>query len=772
MGFLDDATGKVGEYTDKANSMMDAATGGQKTGTASVDPNADYIIQYEKDIDLSDLQTKGAISQAPDPNGSGKPNAINDSLTEFIHFSKVHGDSGNKFAHNKFDPAEAKVPNGHAVMMRDALEREAILMFAYISSCKVALIDTTKDRGAIEEVGALASNLLGGSNQTAKPDPKQLDAFLKALTDEVDKFKGDSIEYKKIHDAGKKFHETRNEYRAFCKSLDDFYLKPPKSEGIGAIGDAIGSAAANIPGVGKIIGVVQRIAMKMFDINLAAFLELRKSHERQIELGAHDLTIDAIKKNYENFLPSFPVWFVKQLTEDEKKQKAAADQAAKDADKLQNKAPAFMSDVVKPVDDAKETVDSTMNDIYDFAGGDGNPPEPTPGTDVLTKIFTQLKGGEKSETNEDAPPTATDSIITGLNATLSDIGGVPKFFRPIIQELTNANIGLLEDTFKRIMSKSLSGPIQPSQLLESGRHYLTQTITSMGTKWAMGLLGDNAPAPNVNVQGQKVGAEKSEDDYAINAGGKKLSAKQLLAKQMDDLLGKYTEPIIEYMVGDLAVQLEKSRKKAEDEKAQTMEVLLGRLPWLVSITFRNTFFPIFNLVAEEAFGKVAPPLKEVLAKVNEGIKKGREGVDKVEDYNRRVQLVKDAVSKLSDDMSDVNIGTDSGLRDVEKLRQDVINAKNAATNPSDKAVLRDLERKLDEEKAKADQKAMDEFYQSNDKDEKFPVTGRVETGTGIKVEKEEESVLKIQPASGANQTANNSGAPSSPIPPVPSIPSF
>ncbi|MDQ2747891.1 MAG: hypothetical protein M3T96_11600 [Acidobacteriota bacterium] len=777
MDFVDDATKKVGEYGDKAGSVLDAAQGGQKTGTAAADSKADYFVTYQPDVALSDLQTKGTIAVGPDADGSKKPNPINDSLTEFIHFSQVHADSGNKFAHNKFDPKEEKIPNGHAVMMRDGLQREAILMFAYISSCKVALIDTTKDQGALEQVGAMASNLLGGGNKTAKPDPKQLDTFLDDLKTEADKLKSDPINYKDIHDAGKKFHETRNTYRAFCKSLDDFYLKPPKSEGIGAISDAVGSAAANLPGVGKIMGVVQRITFKMFDLYLATFLELRKDHERQIELGAHQLTIDAIKKNYENFLPSYPVWFVKQLTGDEEKKKADDEQKAKDADKLENKMKGdglgLISDVAKPVDDAKETVSSTLNDIYNFAGGNGNPPDPTPGTDALTKIFSQMKG-DKKETDLNSPPTASDSIYAGLNATLTDIGGVPAFFKPIIRELTNANLGMLEDIFKRIMSKSLSGEIQAQALLDSGRYYLTQTITSMGTKWAMGMLGDSLPNYSNEVQGEKVSAKKSEDDFAVGAGGKNISPKQLLAKQMNELLGKYAEPIISYMVGDLATQLEASRKKAEEENALTMEVLLGRLPWLVSITFRNTFFPMFNLVAEEVVGKVAPPIKSALEEVNKKFKDAQKKVDTVEDYNRRVQLVQAALNKLRDDADAVHIGTDpAGLADLSKLQTDVENAIASAIYPSDKAVLKDLQRKLDEEKAKKDQDAMNKFYSEDKlhKDEKFPVTGRTAAATGIKVEKEEESVLKINPAGDANQTAGNSPA-ASPIPSMPSAPAL
>ena len=58
-------------------------------------------------------------------------------------------------------------------------------------------------------------------------------------------------------------------------------------------------------------------------------------------------------------------------------------------------------------------------------------------------------------------------------------------------------------------------------------------------------------------------------------GGKTLDAQQFIAKFIETKLIHYIDPIIELCIGDLAGQMEASRLKAEENKAQTMEVLLG-----------------------------------------------------------------------------------------------------------------------------------------------------------------------------------------------------
>jgi hypothetical protein len=588
------------------------------------------------------------------------------------------------------------------------------------------------------ELGALASNLMGGSNKTAKPDLAKLDTFLDDIKTQAKKVNAADILYKDVHEAGKVLHETRGKYIDFCKSLNEFYIKPPKSEGIGAIGDAIGSAAANIPGVGKILAVVQRIATKMMDMYLASYLELRQSHERLIELSVHSLTIEAIQGSYEKHKLTYPVWFpLDKKDNDEKTFTEKADDKMKDLpDFLKDPAKDVVSPVTGAADDAKGKYDSATGDAYDFAGGNAAAEE-TPGSATLTAIFAQMSGGS-GDTSKPAIKSASDAIIDGLNATLEDIGGIPKFLKPVIREVTNANLGLLEDVFKRIMAKGADAEIDSRALLDAGRFHLTNKIVGILTKMVMGAIGDSMPTPSVKVMEQKVGTTKSADDVGVDIpGGKHFSAKDLLAHQLNEKLGKYIEPILQYAIGDLAGQLEASRKIADKNKAQTMEVLIGRLPWLNALMFRNTFFPMWNLVAEEVFGAIAPPIKGVLKEINSVIKKAKDATDKAAEYNRRAEKVTKDAKKLGDDVSNVEVGSSKGLDDINKIKKDAEKGKTDAETETDEGKAKQAER----DKAEKEKQALDDFYVKNDKDEKFPVEARKVEGTGIKVDKEIESVL-------------------------------
>jgi hypothetical protein len=97
----------------------------------------------------------------------------------------------------------------------------------------------------------------------------------------------------------------------------------------------------------------------------------------------------------------------------------------------------------------------------------------------------------------------------------------------------------------------------------------------------------------------------------------------------------YVDPIIEYTIGDLAGQMEASRKKAEENDAQTMEVLLGRLPWLTALMFKNTFFPIWNLVVEKVFENISPQIAKVVSAVNGVFETAKNAVDTANDYKNR-----------------------------------------------------------------------------------------------------------------------------------------
>ena len=684
---------------DDASDMLDAATGGKATGKAEA--KAEFVL---KDTLSNPDQDEGGSFGTSFAGQDDNPNPLDGGIpTEFIHFGMVHPDIGKKFAHNSYDPAsKQEPPEGHAIMFRDGVEREAIALFAFVSSTMHAVKETTESRGALEEVGAMASNLLGGGSSQSKPDPTQLDAFLSDIESAIATINKPAILYPEIHAAGKKLHEVRANYVKFCENLNAFYIKPPEGSPL----DAAAGAIANIPGVGNIMATVQRFAFKFLDLYLAAYLKMRETHEKSIELAAHDLTIEAIKANYEEFNLTYPIWFKKAPPPEEADSASNADDGNLLADVNKK-----IDEAKQKVEDVKQDIEDKVNDVYDFLGMN-NSPEATPGTPKLSEIFGKLKGPK--ETTPDAIPSASACLIEGMDAAMKDIKGIPDFVKKVMTKINDANIGLLEDVFGRMMAAGNAGAIDSQLLLQAGRHHLSQKIVAIMGDLAGGVL----PGGGNFTMGMP--------------GGKTLDAQQFIAKLIEDKLIHYVDPIIKYAIGDLAGQMEASRKKAQDNKAQTMEVLLGRLPWLTALMFRNTFFPIWNLVIEKVFETVSPQIAKVVREVNSIFEKAKDAVDTASDYKNRADNV-------SDEASDMQIGlAPDGLKDVEDV-------KDAATNESEEAKARRAQR----EQAARDKQALEDFYKPNDKDAKFPVKSRVIDGEGQKVTEEVPSVLPETAAAAA-----------------------
>lgn len=693
---------------DDASSMLDAATGGGKTSKAEAKP--EYVL---KDIlsspDDADAGAFGTSYAGQDDN----PNPLDGGITtEFIHFGNVHPDTGKKFPHNKFDPAAntQTPPAGHAIMFRDAVERESIALFGFVSSTKLILKQATENQGALGAVGDMASNLLGGGSGKSKPDPTQLDTFLSDIETAIQTVNKPAILYPEIHTAGKKLHETRATYVAFCKTLNDFYCKPP--DGKNPMDMAAG-AIANVPGVGNIMATVQRFAFKMFDLYLAAYLELRMNHEKSVEAAAHDLTIAAIKGNFAEHTPTYPIWFKKP----EPKPEEETPQQQGDSNNLlqgaQDKVDEAKKDVEKKVDDVKKDVKEKADKVYDFLGANGDP-EPTPGTASLGAIFGALKGG--GETTPDALPSASASLITGMDAAMKDIHGIPDFVKKVMTKINDANLGLLEEVYGRLMAKGCEAEIDSTLLLEAGRRHLSKKIVSIMGDLASGLL-----------PGGDIGATNPVD-------GKKLSAQAFIAKLIEDKLIHFVDPIIQITIGELAGEMEASRKKAQNNKAQTMEVLLGRLPLLTALMFKNTFFPMWNLVVEKVFETVSPQIAKVVKAVNSIFETGKSFVDSASDYQHRAEHVKDKAA--------------SGVSSLGDLGQ----LKNSANDESQES----KDRKAQREQQANEKQKLDDFYKPNEKDEKFPVASRVADGKGEKVTEDVESVL---PLPGAAQSDSNATTP-------------
>jgi hypothetical protein len=150
-----------------------------------------------------------------------------------------------------------------------------------------------------------------------------------------------------------------------------------------------------------------------------------------------------------------------------------------------------------------------------------------------------------------------------------------------------------------------------------------------------------------------------------------------------------------------------------------MEVLLGRLPWLTALMFKNTFFPIWNLVVEKVFETVSPQIAKVVKALNSVFEKAKDAVDTASDYQHRAEHVQEKAA--------------SGVSSLDDLES----VKDSAADESPEAKARRAKR----EKAAREKQALDDFYKPNDKDERFPVKARVGEGSGNKVVDEVPSVL-------------------------------
>lgn len=693
MGFLDDAA-KV------ANQAFGAL--GAKGQAA-----ADSTEKPERGETLIKPENSPRGNFGNDPTNSANPNPVPADPIEFIHYSLVHADDGQSFHHAPYQPpagGQGKPPRGRGIMFRDALERESLLLHGYLNSCKIVLSEYLRNRGPVGDAAAMVGGLLGGGSSKPKPDAAQLDTYLVKIKTAGESIKPASVDYPLLQQAGVDLHQARANYKQFLKSLQDYYLKPSDGKGpLGALDKVVGS----LPGPAKILMTVQKIGFSMFDIYLGCYLEMQQATQRQIELASHQMTIDSILNKYEKHALTFPIWgpiteakeeVIEETTEGEEKKKGAG--FSKEVDFL------------KPVkDQAKKLgneVDKVKKDIYDFAGANGDAPETT-GTAPLAAIFSTLKGGESGKD----PGSATAILVKALNAALESVGGMPSFLEFPVRQVMNANLGLLEEVYKRLMAQPAAEmattPIRMEMLETAGRRHLEQMLVALPIELLVSLL----PA--------KIGG--GGGDFAV--GG--VSAKQMAAHQLEEKLGKggvgqIVNKVLGVAIGQLTDNLETIRKHAAAQRCLTMEIFLGRLPWLIALMFRNTFFVMWNDLVKVAFGPAAAFLEDATKPVGSAVEKGKDAVDTAQEAKRRAEKlneVKDEGVSVGPKGSNLGKYEDAVEDETEEGKQ--------------RAEERAAERNQGD--------AIAAFKRGADPNENFPVANRVPEGEGLRVLKEVPSIL-------------------------------
>jgi hypothetical protein len=172
---------------------------------------------------------------------------------------------------------------------------------------------------------------------------------------------------------------------------------------------------------------------------------------------------------------------------------------------------------------------------------------------------------------------------------------------------------MLQIIYRRILLGKGQTPISDAFVVAAGRVFLFEKLVGVAAKLTGGFLDPDKEL--LDLQGLGIG---------------KVTGKQVTDKAvglLDAALGDKVEFIVRIAAKDLAAKLEAARADAQKSKSMTMEVFLGRLPWLYTIVFRNTFFPVWDLVVQKVFGTIGGPLGDVASAIKSPFGAAHDAVD-------------------------------------------------------------------------------------------------------------------------------------------------
>ena len=138
---------------------------------------------------------------------------------------------------------------------------------------------------------------------------------------------------------------------------------------------------------------------------------------------------------------------------------------------------------------------------------------------------------------------------------------------------------------------------------------------------------------------------------------------------LNEQFGKYLDPALDFAMSDLWKKLEGARSQAYQQNSMTMEIYLGMLPWMLALLFRDTFFPVWDLLVDKGMGFVNDKLGGVFHSMDAFRQSAQDGVDTARDALTKAD-------KLSDAMKDVNVSTDpSTIEDTRRKFSDAADAR-------------------------------------------------------------------------------------------------
>jgi hypothetical protein len=589
----------VGEAVDKVGSNLDAlsnALGGAVPG-AGAGPATPAAYCKGCKVDAETTSAPGSFAPV-DLGVLDGPAPI-----EFVHFGHTHLDYSDKFGHEQpRSDTEGGEPDaeaaGRGVRYRAALQREALCVAGFVSETKRSLEDYEKAKGGVGDVMAMAGDLFGGGGGSGGPKASDLDSFGNKVKDTAKPIVADAFDYPKMHKAGIDLQQALADYEAFRNQLIE---KPPgKAEGgagsLGALGglDAVGGAIAGAMGpVGDVVKLIQGIAFKPFDAALGIHLRLAKELEPVIAEACRELTIESIRKKRK---PVYDVW-----------------------------RPAPESGGAGGGGTGIGAVDGAIGDVKKFF--EGAPPK-TPTSPYLERIFGAAKWspgglGAEEETPEAGAAGAAasgpelDLLVVQAFEQALDVGALPGFVATLMREIMKLDIEFVRETYQRLLAHDPAKAIDEADFYRGGRQRLMQRLVDI-------LVG-------------MVEFLKTAKEFSIGVQGTDISPGKLLDQAIDKLnqeAGGKLDPALALALGKLFERLEGARAQAQQDKAGTMEAYLGLLPGVLALNFRNLFFPVWDLLIENTFGRL-PFLSDVVKSASSAMNDARSKVDDVRDYQTK-----------------------------------------------------------------------------------------------------------------------------------------
>jgi hypothetical protein len=611
-------------FLDSALTSVSSALSGGGSGSSS--PAADATPQYFKG---------DPIGQAPD--GAGGSYAPNDpgaadtgELIEFIHFGFVHPDYSTNFGHTNSiqDDNDAKLPQdpatpgSRAVMYRGALERETLLLSGFVAATQTVLQEREQNEGALSGnasamMGAAmseASSLLGGGSSTPASSASVKSTDLNDENSKVKTVGGNlnvaAMTYTIAHQAGEDLAQARANYQQVLQKV----ANPPAGQNAagGGLLSQLSSAVGSIPGVGPVFNTIQGIATKVFDIYVAVYGQLATHCELAIEKACHDVTIDAIQNNKS---PIFPVWFNK--TDDGN----TSNQSLFDSSDPTSSLSSLPTNLENRGEDAAAQGAHKFLDV---------PTDDYPAAEQLDAAFAT----DAPKPAQDQPPAPASQVGDLAAQAFSDALGfaLPGFVKTIVSEIMETDVDLLREIYKDLLPWDQTQTIPASEILEAGREALLDRVLDLLTSQLSFLTDLQKSLGGSNLL-------SPPDGKPVTSGQVMSKAGDFGKSELAEKLAPGLDPILKFAMGDLASKLDAIRSTAQAQKAVSMEVYLGRLPYLEALLFRNTFFPMWDLLVQQVFGKSAGPLSGFLNSAGSFYKGAKDDVWKAQDDASRAENV-------------------------------------------------------------------------------------------------------------------------------------